>query len=486
MRIIASKLKINFSQLQRTFSTTQRFDKDAQICVVGAGPAGFYVAQHLTKALPEARIDIFDRWPVPFGLVRFGVAPDHPEVKNVINTFTKTARNPRVRFVGNVCLGKDVSLTELQRCYHAVVLTYGAEQDRQLGLPGENLDNIISARSFVGWYNGVPGDENLPVNLDTDTAVILGQGNVALDVARLLLSPVDALKATDITAHAIEALSRSKVKRVLLVGRRGPLQAAFTIKELREMLKLPNCRTVFKPSDFTGVREALPGIVRPRKRLTELLVSAALDPPSEEQAQKWQQAERSFEPVFLRNPAAFVPSSSVPGAVGGVRLNVTRLVGEVGENQTAEPTGEFQDIACGLALRSIGYKSIAADPDIPFDSQKGVINNSIGRVKGLPGVYCSGWVSTGPVGVLVSTMGNAFDLGRLLVKDLSDGSLQCDKMKPGFKEIARILDDKGVQHVSFSDWERIDAEEQRRGNLVGKPREKIIAVKEMLKIASDD
>ncbi|KAG8296426.1 hypothetical protein J6590_057538 [Homalodisca vitripennis] len=234
-----------------------------RVCVVGSGPAGFYVTQHLVKNNEQLEVDIYERLPVPFGLVRYGVAPDHPEVKNVINTFTKTAQHPRVKFCGNVSLGEDLTLRDLKDAYHAVVLrchmtkvlnTYGAERDRELGLAGESLVNVVSARRFVGWYNGLPADRDLMPLLDTDTAVVLGQGNVAIDVARILLTHIDVLKKTDITAHALSMLAASRVQRVVLVGRRGPLQVAFTIKELREMTRLHGVTTEFIPGQMDGVQ----------------------------------------------------------------------------------------------------------------------------------------------------------------------------------------------------------------------------------------
>lgn len=241
--------------ISRRYST---IDVGIQISIIGGGPAGFYAAQQLVKLLPAATVDIYERLPVPFGLVRYGVAPDHPEVKNVINTFTKTAKHPRVNFYGNITLGKDVYLKELRNAYHAVLLTYGAEEDRKLGIQGEDFENVISAREFVGWYNGVPDNKDLTVNLNGENVAVIGQGNVAVDVARILLTPIDKLKETDITEYSLQRLSDSKVKKVTLVGRRGPLQVAFTIKELREMLNLPNVSTVFNRDDFSGVDKIIP------------------------------------------------------------------------------------------------------------------------------------------------------------------------------------------------------------------------------------
>ncbi|KAJ1522206.1 hypothetical protein ONE63_002514 [Megalurothrips usitatus] len=456
----------------RSITTSAVHNKGAKICVVGGGPAGFYAAQHIVKAAPDCEVDIFERLPVPFGLVRFGVAPDHPEVKNVINTFTKTARNPQVRFIGNVSLGTDVSLQELKTAYHAVILTYGAEQDKTFGIPGESLSNVLAAREFVGWYNGLPQNKNLLVDLNDEAVVILGQGNVAVDAARILLTPIDELKKTDITEHALAGLASSRVKTVYLVGRRGPLQVAFTIKELREMVNLKGCSSVFEKRHFDGVPEMVPKLVRPRKRLTELLVKAALETePSIDTSSK------IFKPLFMRSPLSFQGSTSVTG----VELGLNSLHGADLENQQAIPTGEKEIINCGLALRSIGYRSVCADPSIPFDNKKGKVINEHGRVE--KGVYSAGWLSTGPVGVILSTMSNAFETGANVVEDIKKKVLDTTESKPGYSSIRSKLDSKGIQVVSFAGWERIDEEEMRRGKMLGKPREKITDVQEMLQVA---
>ncbi|XP_059527120.1 NADPH:adrenodoxin oxidoreductase, mitochondrial isoform X2 [Myotis daubentonii] len=243
-----------------TPSSRQQFstqEQTPQICVVGSGPAGFYTAQHLLKHHAQAHVDIYEKQLVPFGLVRFGVAPDHPEVKNVIHTFTQTALSERCAFHGNVVVGRDVTVPELREAYHAVVLSYGAEDHRALEIPGEELPGVFSARAFVGWYNGLPENRELAPDLSCDTAVILGQGNVALDVARILLTPPEQLEKTDITEASLGTLRQSQVKTVWIVGRRGPLQVAFTIKELREMIQLPGTRPILDPADFLGLQDRM-------------------------------------------------------------------------------------------------------------------------------------------------------------------------------------------------------------------------------------
>ncbi|XP_032097663.1 NADPH:adrenodoxin oxidoreductase, mitochondrial isoform X12 [Sapajus apella] len=456
------------------FSTQE---KTPQICVVGSGPAGFYTAQHLLKQHPQAHVDIYEKQPVPFGLVRFGVAPDHPEVKNVINTFTQTAHSGRCAFWGNVEVGRDVTVPELREAYHAVVLSYGAEDHRALEIPGEELPGVCSARAFVGWYNGLPENQELKPDLSCDTAVILGQGNVALDVARILLTPPEHLEKTDITKAALGVLRQSQVKTVWLVGRRGPLQVAFTIKELREMIQLPGTRPILDPVDFLGLQDRLKEVPRPRKRLMELLLRTAMEKPGREEAAHWASASRAWGLRFFRSPQQVLPSPDGRGAAG-VRLAVTRLEG-VGEATRAVPTGVMEDLPCGLVLSSIGYKSRPIDPSVPFDSKLGVIPNVEGRVTDVPGLYCSGWVKRGPTGVIATTMTDSFLTGQTLLQDLKAGLLPSGP-RPGSAAIQALLSSRGVQPVSFSDWEKLDAEEVARGQSTGKPREKLVDPQEML------
>ncbi|XP_068769524.1 NADPH:adrenodoxin oxidoreductase, mitochondrial isoform X2 [Struthio camelus] len=448
-----------------------------RVCVVGSGPAGFYTAQHILKHHDLARVDIYEKLPVPFGLVRFGVAPDHPEVKNVINTFTHTARSDRCAYYGNVAVGRDVTVGELRQAYHAVVLSYGAEDNRILGIPGENLSGVYSARAFVGWYNGLPENRDLKPDLSCETALILGHGNVALDVARILLSPVDLLRKTDITDSSLAALACSKVKRVWLVGRRGPLQVAFTIKELREMINLPGTRPILDPADFTGLGNAVKDAPRPRKRLTELMIKTALEKPGEKMVAA---APREWGLRFQRSPQEVLATADGMRA-RGIRMALTRLQG-LGDSAKAVPTGEVEELECGLVLSSIGYRSLPLDPAVPFDSQHGVIPNSSGRVEGVPGLYCSGWVKRGPTGVIITTMNDSFDTAQSVLEDLQAGVLDVSASRDGFGTVGSILRSRGVRPVSFSDWEKIDAAEVTRGKAAGKPREKIVDPEEMLQL----
>lgn len=465
---------MTFKLLKRAFSSSS-YRSGPQVCIVGAGPAGFYAAMHLTKKLESVNIDILEKLPVPFGLIRYGVAPDHPEVKNVINQFTKVAQQPNVNFYGNITLGKDVHLHQLRQHYDAVLLSYGAEEDKTLGIENEDATNVIAARRFVGWYNGLPSDKDLKVDLSGRTAVILGQGNVALDVARILLMPIDELKKTDITEHALCALSESKLKEVYLVGRRGPLQVAFTIKELREQLKLKNCRTIWNDKDFIDVDKIVPDLPRPRKRLTELMLKSV----NENQAVTDDDQTKYFKPVFFRSPNKFLVDNN--NHLTGIELTCTKLVGDKVEEQQCVPTGEKDIINCNLAFRSIGYKSVQADKNLIL--KHGVVENNKGIVEdsaGLGKLYVAGWLGTGPVGVILHTMGNAFQVAKVMLENLSSTD---NFNKGGFTEIKKIITENNSNVIDWGGWEKIDKFEKDQGKIKGKPREKVCSVEKMIELA---
>lgn len=456
--------------------TSVAVKKDIQICIVGAGPAGFYAAMHLSKHLQNVNVDIIEKLPVPFGLIRYGVAPDHPEVKNVINQFTTVAKQPNVNFYGNISLGKDIELQQLRQHYDAVLLTYGAERDRLLGIENEDAQNVIGARNFVGWYNGLPSEQNLKINLSSEVAAILGQGNVALDVARILYTPIDELKKTDITEYALATLAESKVKELYLIGRRGPLQVAFTIKELREQLKLKNCYTVWRENDFKNIECVVPKLPRPRKRLTELMLKSL----SEKNILSEANNNKIFKPIFLRSPKSFLISSNKQ--LAGIVLTCNKLIGDNWETQKCEPTNDTEVLNCGLAFRSIGYTSIQADKELIFSN--GIVPNDNGSVieeycsDDLAKLYVAGWLGTGPVGVILHTMGNAFQVAKVICNDLSN----VGHGREGFSAISKIINNDQI--VDWNGWERIDKYEIEQGQLKGKPREKICSVDKMLEIAN--
>ncbi|XP_038208527.1 NADPH:adrenodoxin oxidoreductase, mitochondrial isoform X1 [Zerene cesonia] len=447
-----------------------------RVCVVGAGPAGFYAAMHIAKNIKSIKIDIIEKLPVPFGLVRYGVAPDHPEVKNCINQFTKLAKQENINFYGNITLGQDITLEKLRQHYDAILLTYGAEEDRTLSIENETARNIIAARNFVGWYNGHPRDRNLQVDLSGSRAAIIGQGNVALDVARILLSPIDQLKKTDITEIALQAISESKINELYLVGRRGPLHVAFTIKELREQLKLSNCKTIWRENDFIGVEEIVNDLQRPRKRLTELMLKSL----KEQKSQACDSNEKSFRPIFFRSPNKFLVDNA---CVNGIELICNKLLGDKLEDQKCVATEDKEILNCSLVFRSIGYKSIKADESLVFNTS-GCVRNENGRIiedqssEELAKLYVAGWLGTGPAGVIIHTMSNAFQVAKNICSDLQTGT-RC--RKDGFDGVKKYLN---IPIVDWNGWEKIDEYEVNQGKKSGKPREKVTCINKMLDIAT--
>ncbi|XP_051143679.1 NADPH:adrenodoxin oxidoreductase, mitochondrial [Andrographis paniculata] len=469
-------------------SLTMLSSAPLRICVVGSGPAGFYTAEKLLKTHESVQVDIIDRLPTPFGLVRSGVAPDHPETKVVINQFSRVARNERCSFLGNISVGSSVTLRELREIYNAVVLAYGAESDRSLGIPGENLGGAYAAREFVWWYNGHPDCRYLNPDLkSTDTAVVLGQGNVALDVARILLRPTEELARTDIATHALAALEDSSIRKVYLVGRRGPVQAACTAKELREILgiknlsiHIPQADLVTTPADEIEMKNS-----RIRKRVYELLSKAATARTASVPGQ------RELHFVFFRKPDSFFESDHKNGHLGGVRLEKTILKGDAkSSNQVAFGTGEYEDLNCGLALKSIGYKSIGVD-GLPFDNRKGIVPNEGGRVLAdpendttyEPGLYVCGWLKRGPTGIIGTNIYCAEETLACISDDIVKGVLTSKQQKPGRQGLMELLDSRNNKVVPFDSWEKIDLEERRRGDLKNKPREKLVTWEELLNVA---
>lgn len=494
-------------------SAASRHDRPFRMAVVGSGPAGFYTAYRVMSLIDRAKVDMYEALPVPFGLVRFGVAPDHPEVKNCQDKFSEVASSPNFTFVGNVSIshkpfhpdGQSVPLATLLRHYDAVLFAYGAAKDRTLGIPGEStLKRIYSAREFVGWYNGLPEFAGLNPDLSQDEAVIIGQGNVAVDVARALLEDVDKLRKTDMADYALEALSTSQVKRVRLVGRRGPMQAAFTIKEIRELTNLPGVSA--DPIDKSLIPSDLKTIPRARKRLTELLLKGSQTPQSS--------ASKSWSLDFCMSPTEFHPDPAGPDAVGSTNFERTSLSPDPFDpSARATGTGETTTLASPLVFRSIGYKSVALPEfdtlGVAFDPGRGVISNdqSGGRVlrstaapgraesedpELLPGLYCSGWVKRGPTGVIASTMEDAFATAEAIAEDWKGGK---KFLGDGVVTDARSVDSAGWEGVqseagrsvasSAVDWEgwlAIDKEERDRGQQKGKERDKFTTTGDMLKV----
>ncbi|KFY07634.1 hypothetical protein V492_06966 [Pseudogymnoascus sp. VKM F-4246] len=464
-----------------------------RMAVIGSGPAGFYTSYKVLSKIENGTVDMYEHLPVPYGLVRFGVAPDHPEVKNCEDKFQEVAESPNFNFIGNISIGPDAGSLPLEAIaphYDAVLFAYGASQDRKLGIKGEDTVNgIYSARAFVGWYNGLPEYSDLMPDLTMgEEAVVIGQGNVALDVARILLSDVNSLKGTDITEQAIDALSRSRVKSVRVVGRRGPMQAAFTIKEVRELMKLPD--VAFRPIPPAQLPPDMSKLPRAPKRIMQVLAKG-----SEASLEK---VPRSWSLDFQLSPTSFNPDPS--NNLASLSFDKTSLGLEPFDPKArVTSTGEQADLSAQLAFRSIGYKSEAiaglSELGVPFDNRLGIIpNDQEGRVLNLewekgvkqhvPGMYAAGWVKRGPTGVIASTMSDAFLTADRIAEDwygkvpFNGG----EEAKTGWEAVKVEAEKRGCRRVSWEDWKKIGAAEVARGQKVGKKREKFTTIKEMLRV----
>ena len=444
-----------------------------RVAIVGSGPGGFYAAQALFRADLAVGVDMLDRLPTPFGLVRGGVAPDHPKIKEASLVFETIAETPEFAFFGNVMVGRDVGVEELRETHHAVIFACGAEVDRALGIPGEDLPGSHTATEFVGWYNGHPDYRERVFDLSCETAVIIGQGNVAADVARILATPVDDLKHTDIAEHALVALAESRLRDIHVVGRRGPAQAKFTTAELRELGEIADCDPVVEGAALALNPESRAEFDERRGK-----VAAKNFGLFEGFASRTATAGRRrlhFE--FLESPTELVGKETLEGVV----LARNRLHGEPFA-QAAEAVGESRALSCGILFRSIGYRGIPI-PGIPFDDRRGIFFHRDGRlVDGddiLSGLYAAGWIKRGPTGIIGTNKADAVATVKGLLKDIPS-------MEPGArvggKGLHALLDERGVRWVSYGDWRKIDAAEVARGKTRGKPREKFTTIIEMLAV----
>lgn len=442
-----------------------------KVAVVGSGPSGFYAVEALLKSGKAVAVDMIERLPAPFGLVRNGVAPDHPKLKQAILVYEKIAESPAFGFFGNVTIGRDVAVDDLRRLYHAVVFTCGAETDRKLGIPGEDLKGSHTATEFVGWYNGHPDYRDRVFDLSGEVAVIIGQGNVAADVARILSKTVDELKHTDIAEHALEALGRSNVREIHVIGRRGPAQAKFTGKELREFGELADCDPVVKAEDLKLNPESEAEIADKNNagsaKNIEIFQSFAARAPS---AKKRRCIFR-----FLEGPVRLEGAGKVERLI----LAKNRLEGPP-FNQVARETGETVAQPCNILFRSIGYKGIPIQ-GVPFDERKGIFPNDEGRIKDasgpVPGLYVAGWIKRGPSGIIGTNRACAVGTVASLLADLPKMDAQA---KPGGEGLRKLLAGRGPRVVTYGEWRRIDAAEIGRGQPKGKPREKFTRIAEML------
>jgi ferredoxin--NADP+ reductase len=451
-----------------------------RVAIVGSGPAGFYAAESLfANAERTVEVDMFDRLPTPFGLVRAGVAPDHPKIKNVIKRYEKTATDEGYRFFGNVEVGRDVSVAELEQRYNAVLYAYGAATDRRLGIPGEDLPGSHPATTFVAWYNAHPDFAGHTFDLTSKRAVVIGNGNVAADVARMLLLPRDELTTTDTADHAIEALSESAIEEVVILGRRGPAQAAFTNPEVRELGELTDADIVIEPSEVK-LDEASRDYVESddcdptNRRNVEIFTGFAKRPP--EGKPKRLVMRFCCSPVEIKGD----------GRVEGLVIGSNELYRDDSGAIRARDTGEREELECGLVLRSIGYKGVGLE-GIPFDTERGVIPNEAGRVTELDsgertaGHYAVGWIKRGPSGVIGTNKKDAQDTVDSLFEDLDAGRVP--EREPTDPPIEELLAERAGDHVTYLGWQAIDRAEVAAGEPHGRPRVKFCSVAEMVEAA---
>ena len=437
-------------------------DLPFRVAVVGSGPAGFYAAAALLASDLEVDVDLIERLPTPWGLVRLGVAPDHPNIKAVSRAFEKTAAQPGFRFFGNVEVGRDVTHDELAGLYDAVLYSVGAQTDRSLGIPGEELPGSWAATEFVAWYNGHPDFQHLSFDLSGERTVVIGNGNVALDVARMLALTPEELAATDTTDAAIEAIDGAGIREILVVGRRGPVQAAWTPVEVGELGELAGADIVVDPADLEldEASEAELAAAPPtvRRNVEHLRDYAARKPAGK---------PRTIRLSFLRSPVAILGEESVEG----IELVRNELV-----DGRAVATGETESIPCGVVFRSVGYQGVPL-PGVPFDERSRTIPNEGGRVT--PGVYCAGWIKRGPSGVIGTNKKDATETVQLVLEDARAGRLP---PRAG-GTLEELLEARGVEAVLYAGWESIDAAERAAGEPHGRPRIKLATWDELLAAA---
>jgi ferredoxin--NADP+ reductase len=445
----------------------------ALVAVVGSGPAGFYTAATLLRSEdPEVHVDMIEKLPTPWGLVRSGVAPDHPKIKTVSVAFVRTADHERFRFCGNVEVGRDVTRAELLARYDAVVYTFGAQSDNHLGIPGDDLPGSIASTAFVGWYNGHPDFRDLDPDLNVERAVVIGAGNVALDVARMLITDMAELDTTDTADHALDTLRASKVKEVVIVARRGPLQAAFTTPELRELPDLEGVDIVLDPADFEGIDPAdiTAGGHTVRTNMEALHRLLNDHPPTGK--------PRRMVFRFAHSPISLLPGPD--GRVAGIELGRNDLVKDEAGNVKARDNGARESLDCGLVVRAVGYRALPL-PDVPFDDKRAVIPNEAGRVIGGDREYCAGWIKRGPSGVIGTNRKDAQESAENALADLTAAGV--DRSEDDIAAVVEFLRERSPQLVTETDWRVIDSVETEAGKPAGRPRVKLCTVEELLAAA---
>ena len=453
-----------------------------RVAIIGAGPSGFYTVSNFLKHKDlHVEFDMFDRLPTPFGLVRAGVAPDHQKDKSVQRAYDKSAQSANFRFYGNVEYGRDIHLEDLRRHYHQVMFTSGAPFDRNLGIPGEELAGSHSATEFVAWYNGHPDFAEHQFDLNQESVAVVGVGNVAMDVARILCKTHAELAVTDMADYALDALKNSQVKNVYILGRRGPAQAAFTPPEIKEMGE-------FEDADVTVPQD---------EAALDTDSAAALEAGGDKNAQKnvtfiEEYASREISGKsrlltirFLVSPTELVGED---GRVTGIKLVKNKLV--QGDDGSIRPqaTDEEEIIPVGLVFRSVGYLGQPL-PEIPYDERNGTIRNLAGRVEAedgsrVSGIYTAGWIKRGPTGVIGTNKTCAQETVRCMVEDLAAGQINMPE-DPSVGGAQKLIDARQPESISYPEWLRIDAEETSRGEADGRPRVKFSDIAQMVAIAKN-
>jgi ferredoxin--NADP+ reductase len=447
-----------------------------RVAIFGSGPAAFYAAEHLFKQKQFViEVDMFDRLPVPFGLVRYGVAPDHLKIKQVTKVFDNIAANPRFRFFGNVEFSQHVNLAELKEYYHQIFFATGAQTDRRMGIPGEDLQGSHPATEFVAWYNGHPDYRDYRWDLDVELAAVVGVGNVAVDVARLLCLTHDELWASDAADYAVDALSRSRIKDVYLLGRRGPAQAAFSNPEIKELGELAEADLVTRPDETQLDTLSAVSIAddRTSKAKVEILQNHAVE--------RTLTKPRTLTLRFLVSPVEL----SGDGHVSRMKLVRNTLVASETGSLSAKATDQFEELEAGLVFRSVGYRGVPL-PGVPFHDRWGVILNERGRVidpeskQPIVGLYSSGWIKRGPSGVVGTNKPDSVESVTCMLEDFSTGSI----LQPANADAAsaeKFIHERQPDAFSYTDWKRLDEMELARGKACGRPRVKFTSVEDMKK-----
>ena len=458
-------------------------DRPLSVAVVGTGPAGFHAAMALLGQEQFAvQVDLFDRLPTPYGLVRGGVAPDHPKIKTVVKVYERAASDPRFRFFGNVELGRDISVGDLVELYDQIVYAIGNENDRRMGIPGEHLVGCTPATVLVGWYNGHPDYAQACFDLSCRKVAVVGNGNVAADVARILARTPEQLRTTDIADHALSALEHSRVEEIVLLGRRGPLQAAFAPAELRELLELPGVRTSITEEDLALDEADQAELAKmrpkdPRRRVYEILKEAVARPDPG--------GNKTLKLRFRVSPVQILGGPR--GRMQALVLEKNRLVRDSEGACRAVGTGETEEFDVGWVFVSIGYEGRPV-PGVPYDADRGVIANVDGRLIDpstgvpLPGQYCVGWARSGAKGLIAMHRGASAEVVARMLEDVATHGVDQAPRGSGM-EMAQRLEARGVQYVTFGEWEAIDQAEIERGRARGAPRSKFVEIPQMLDIA---